>query len=70
MKQVYVYSHLGGEEILLVKYPAINDEINAVIESIPNPGRGKVSREKTKGSSSSPPQPYDPYSLTSSIRRQ
>jgi len=48
MKQVYVYSHLGGEEILLVKYPHINDEINAVIEGIPNPGRGKVSKEKTK----------------------
>jgi hypothetical protein len=48
MKQVYVHSHLGGEEILLVKHPEINDEINAAIEGVPNPGRGKISREKTK----------------------
>lgn len=48
MKQVYVYSHFGGEEILLVKYPQINDEINTVIEGVPNPGRGKLSKEKTK----------------------
>lgn len=48
MKQVYVHSHLGGEEILLVKRPEINAEINAAIEGVPNPGRGKISREKTQ----------------------
>ncbi len=48
MKQVYVYSHLGGEEILLVKYPDLNRDIDEVIAAIPNPGRGKISKEKTK----------------------
>jgi len=43
-----VYSHLGGEEILLLKYPELNREIEEVVASIPNPGRGKISREKTK----------------------
>jgi len=48
MKQAYVHSHLGGEEILLVKYPDIDAEINAAIEDIATAGRAKTSREKTK----------------------
>ncbi|KMY68634.1 hypothetical protein AAU61_03105 [Desulfocarbo indianensis] len=48
MEVVYTYSHLGGEEILLVRYPEINREINAVISDIANPGRNKKSKEKTK----------------------
>jgi len=52
MKQIYTYSHLGGEEILMIRYPRLNQEINEVIENIPNMGRGKVSQEKTmKGKS-------------------
>ena len=47
METVYTYSHLGGEEILLVRYPELNRQINSVISSIDNPGRNKVSREKT-----------------------
>ncbi len=47
MKQVYTYSHLGGEEILLVRYSEINQEINSVIADVPNMGRGKISEEKT-----------------------
>jgi hypothetical protein len=48
MDIVYSYSHLGGEEILLVKFPGINREIQEIIESIPNPGRHKESKEKNK----------------------
>ncbi len=48
MKPVYVYSHLGGEEILILKYPQLNREIDDVVAAIPNPGRTKTSREKTK----------------------
>lgn len=47
MDIIYSYSHLGGEEILLVRHPEIHAEINHVIESIPNPGRTKESKEKT-----------------------
>jgi hypothetical protein len=47
MKIVYEYSHLGGSEILLVRYPQINEEINAVIASVGAVGKTKVSREKT-----------------------
>ena len=47
MKQIYSYSHLGGEEILMVRYPRLFKEIEEVIESIPNIGKTKRSDEKT-----------------------
>ena len=47
MKVVYEYSHLGGSEILQVRYPTWNLEINEVIDSI-TAERNKISREKTK----------------------
>jgi hypothetical protein len=47
MKIVYDYSHLGGSEILQVRYPNWNTEINEVIDSI-TAERNKISREKTK----------------------
>ena len=47
MKVVYEYSHLGGSEILQVRYPAINKEIYGVIAEI-NPLKLKKSKEKTK----------------------
>jgi hypothetical protein len=34
MKIVYEYSHLGGSEILQVRYPEINRDIYAVIDSV------------------------------------
>ena len=48
MDIVYSYSHLGGEEILIVRYPQLNRDIQEVVASIPSPGRSKVSLEKTK----------------------
>ena len=47
MKIVYEYSHLGGSEILQVRYPAIQKEINQVIAGVAAK-RSKVSQEKTK----------------------
>jgi len=47
MKIVYEYSHLGGSEILQVKYPEIDQEINSVISSV-TATRDKESFEKTK----------------------
>ncbi len=47
MDIVHTYSHLGGEEILMVRHPAMDAELTEVIQSIPNPGRNKESREKT-----------------------
>lgn len=49
MKKVYEYSHLGGSEILQVRYPEINVEIDSVISSIRNVPKLKKSKEKTKG---------------------
>jgi len=46
MKIVYEYSHLGGSEILQVRYPGHNQEIYAAIEEVRGT-RSKVSREKT-----------------------
>ena len=46
MKVVYEYSHLGGSEILQVRYPDILSDIRAVIAGV-TPRRTKVSREKT-----------------------
>ena len=47
MKVVYEYSHLGGSEILKVRYPDIDNEIYAVIAGIDAP-RTKLSKEKNK----------------------
>ncbi len=47
MDVVYTYSHLGGEEILLVRHPNYYKEIMEVINGIKNPGKSKVSKEKT-----------------------
>ncbi len=46
MKVVYEYSHLGGSEILQVKYPELKDEIAAVIGEI-DARKTKISKEKT-----------------------
>jgi hypothetical protein len=47
MKVIYEYSHLGGSEILKVRYPDIEYEIYDVIKSVT--GRKiKISKEKTK----------------------
>lgn len=48
MEKVFEYSHLGGSEILQVKFPRINAEIDAVIASIKNVKKLKASKEKTK----------------------
>lgn len=47
MKIVYEYSHLGGAEILTVRYPEIDQEIRDVI-SLVTANRTKVSKESTK----------------------
>jgi hypothetical protein len=47
MKVVYEYSHLGGSEILIVRYPEINQQIYEVIGSI-KALKLKKSKEKTK----------------------
>jgi len=47
MRVIYEYSHLGGSEILIVRYPEIEKEINLVIAMI-NTRRTKMSKEKTK----------------------
>ncbi|MFQ6056301.1 MAG: BglII/BstYI family type II restriction endonuclease [Methanosarcinales archaeon] len=48
MKKVFEYSHLGGLEILKVRYPHIEREIDEIIESIKITGKTKISKEKTK----------------------
>lgn len=47
MKVVYEYSHLGGSEILLVRYPDYLKEIYDVISNV-TADRTKISKEKTK----------------------
>jgi hypothetical protein len=47
MKVIYEYSHLGGAEIMQVRYPSWNDEIYAVISAV-KANRTKISKEKTK----------------------
>jgi len=48
MRTVYQYSHLGGAEILQVRYPEILEEIDKIISRITNLKKLKVSKEKTK----------------------
>src|SRR3972149_2617421 len=47
MRILYEYSHLGGAEILQLRYPKLNDEIYDVIAKV-KPQRTKASKEKTK----------------------
>ncbi len=47
MKVVYEYSHLGGAEILLVRYPEWNAESYEIIAGV-QARRTKISNEKTK----------------------
>ena len=47
MKIVYEYSHLGGTEILHMRFPKQEQEIYDVISSVKG-NRSKISREKTK----------------------
>lgn len=47
MKKVFEYSHLGGKEILQVRYPSIEQEIDQVISRV-TAARTKLSKEKTK----------------------
>lgn len=46
MKKIYEYSHLGGSEILKVRFPQIEEEIDTIIEQIAAEKK-KVSKEKT-----------------------
>ncbi len=46
MKIVYEYSHLGGTEILKVRYPKIEKELYKVIDNVRG-NRFKISKEKT-----------------------
>jgi hypothetical protein len=48
MRIVYEFSHLGGSEILAANFPQHNQDIIEAINSIRDPGKTKVSREKTK----------------------
>lgn len=66
MKQIYSYSHLGGEEILMVRYPRLFKEIEEVVESIPNIKKTKMSDEKTmKGKML-----YSPKKLNSLFKKE
>lgn len=47
MKVIYEYSHLGGAEIMQVRYPEINQEVYDVIASV-KANRSKESKEKHK----------------------
>jgi len=46
MRIVYEYSHLGGSEILKVRYSGIEEEIRTVIEKV-KANRIKGKKEKT-----------------------
>jgi len=46
--KIFEYSHLGGAEILQVRFPKIDKEINDVIGSIKDVKKLKKSKEKTK----------------------
>lgn len=46
MKVVYEYSHLGGSEILQVRYPKFNQQIYDVIKHVKS-SKTKISKEKT-----------------------
>ena len=48
MRIVHTYSHLGGSEILAVRFPEINAEIDAAIAATESNFRTKQSRERSR----------------------
>ena len=48
MRIVHTYSHLGGSEILAVRFPEINEEIDAAIAATESDFRTKRSRERSR----------------------
>jgi len=48
MKKAFEYSHLGGLEILSVRYPDIEKEIDEIMKAVKVPTKTKISEEKTK----------------------
>lgn len=64
MKVVYEYSHLGGSEIMAMRFPEINQEIYNVIASV-SAQRTKVSKEKTKLGQ----RLFDPRDMNAQFRR-
>jgi hypothetical protein len=47
LKKIYEYSHLGGSEILIVRFPRLNEEINQCIAAV-KAEQTKASLEKGK----------------------
>ena len=46
MKKIYEYSHLGGSEILSVRFPKIEKQIDEIISKV-KANKTKISKEKT-----------------------
>lgn len=66
MYKVFEYSHLGGAEILSLRYPRIDKEIDGVIAAIQNVERLKISAEKTRKGRAQ----YSPVDLNSRFKSQ
>jgi hypothetical protein len=47
MRKVFEYSHLGGAEILQVRYPEVDREIDNTISQLRHFQKTKISKEKT-----------------------
>lgn len=66
MIKVFEYSHLGGLEILKLRYSPIEKEIDEIIRSIKITTRDKVSKEKTmKGK-----RLYSPIAMNRAFKRE
>lgn len=64
MKKIYEYSHLGGSEILQVRYPKVNEEINKVVENVVA-SKTKISKEKTMSGDKL----YNPTEMNKSFKK-
>ncbi len=66
MRKVYEYSHLGGSEILRVRFPQIEREIDEVIKTTTLWQKTKISQERTmKGRPL-----YSPRELNGNFKRE
>ena len=66
MRIVHEHSHLGGSEILQVRYPDINRRINETVDATGNNFRTKVSREKGRQGRMQ----FDPTAMNAEFKRQ
>lgn len=66
MRKAYEYSHLGGAEILQLRYPAVNAAIDEAIATATGNFRTKIGAEKTNAGQAL----YNPKAINNALAQR